>query len=284
MSEPTPTSANAAQIDNWNAKAGLTWVRYQDQLDRQIAPLGLKAMEALAPASGEVVLDIGCGCGQTTLDLAERVTGAGAVTGVDISAPMLEVARARPVPAKACKPEFLQSDAQTADLGQGQFDAIFSRFGVMFFADPTAAFTNLRAALKPGGRLAFVCWRPFQDNPWMRDPLVAALPFLPPMPAADPNAPGPFAFADADRVRAILTDAGFEAVTVEPFDASIGGSSIAQTVELAFKVGPLATVLRDNPGLVPVVTEAVTKAVSQHDTPGGVMMPAAVWIVQARKA
>jgi SAM-dependent methyltransferase len=283
VSDATPTSVNAAEIGNWNAKTGLTWVQYQDQLDRLIAPLGDRAMAVLAPESGETILDIGCGCGQTTPDLAHRVTGTGAVTGVDVSGPMLEAARARPVDAGACRPEFLQYDAQTEDLGQGRFDAIYSRFGVMFFDDPTAAFANLARALKSKGRLAFVCWRLFQNNPWLRDPLVAASPFLPPRPMADPIAPGPFAFADADRVRKILADAGFEAVSVDPFDTSIGGLSVEETVDLASYVGPLAPILRDNPGLKPVVTEAVTQSTLRHATADGVMMPAAVWIVQARK-
>jgi ubiquinone/menaquinone biosynthesis C-methylase UbiE len=146
----------------------------KEQLERQIEPLGLEAIRALAPAPGERILDVGCGCGQTSLELASRVTAVGAVIGPDISVPMLEVARARPVSADAAVPDFRQVDAQTGDLGEGVFDAVFSRFGVMFFSDPVAAFTNLRKALKPGGRLAFVCWRPFQENLWMRAPMEAA--------------------------------------------------------------------------------------------------------------
>ena len=181
-------SPNTAQVDYWNAVAGETWVTYQAQLDRQIQPLGAEALRVLEPAPGERVIDIGCGCGQTTLALAERVGAAGAATGVDISRPMLEVARQRPVPAGAAAPRFVEADAQAADLGRGAHDAAFSRFGVMFFADPAAAFANIRAALKPGGRMVFVCWRPLAENLWMRLPLEAAQPLLPPMPPADPAA------------------------------------------------------------------------------------------------
>ena len=273
---------NDTQIDYWNAAAGATWVKYQAQLDRQIEPLGLEAMRVLRPATGEAVLDIGCGCGQTTVALADRVGPTGSVVGVDISRPMLEVARGRPVPQGAARPEFREADAQIADLGRGVFDAVYSRFGVMFFADPTAAFANIRSAMKPGGRLTFVCWREFAENHWMRVPMEAALPLLPPLPPPNPTAPGPFAFSDPKRVGAILRDAGFKTVTADPFDTSIGGSSVDETVEMAFRVGPLGAALRDNPALAPTIAEAVRRAILSHETPAGVFMPAAVWIVQGR--
>ena len=282
MTENPSSSDNAAQIDYWNATAGQTWARFQEQLDRQIEPLGLEAMRALDPAPGERILDVGCGCGQTSLELATRVTATGAVFGADISLPMLEVARARPVPNGAATPDFRQVDAQSGELGEGAFDAVFSRFGVMFFSDPVAAFSNLRKALKPDGRMAFVCWRPFQENLWMRAPMEAAQPFLPPSPPMDPTAPGPFAFADADRVRKVLADAGFSDVTLHAFNASIGGSSLDQTVDLAFRVGPLGAILREQPELAPTVAGAVRSALAPYETPSGVLMPAAVWIVQAR--
>ena len=282
MTENALPADNAGQIDYWNATAGQTWARFQEQLDRQIEPLGLEAMRALAPKSGERILDVGCGCGQTSLELATRVTASGAVTGADISVPMLEVARKRVVPPGAATPQFRQVDAQTGDLGEGVFNAVFSRFGVMFFANPVAAFTNLRKALKPDGRLAFVCWRPFQENIWMRAPMEAAQSFLPPAAPMDPLAPGPFAFADPDRPRGILADAGFTDITVHAFNASIGGSSVDQTVELAFRVGPLGAALRENPDRAIAVGDAVRHAVSEYETPGGVLMPAAVWIVQAQ--
>jgi len=281
MTENASSSDNAAQIDYWNATAGQTWARFQEQLDRQIEPLGLEAMRALAPAPGERILDVGCGCGQTSLELATRVTASGAVVGADISVPMLEVARSRVVPDGAATPDFHQVDAQSGDLGEGVFDAVFSRFGVMFFSDPVAAFTNLRKALKPDGRLGFVCWRPFQENLWMRLPMEAAQPFLPPSPPMDPTAPGPFAFADADRVRRILADAGFSDVTLHAFNTSIGGSSLDQTVDLAFRVGPLGAILREKPELAPTVAGAVRSALAPYETPSAVLMPAAVWIVQA---
>ena len=274
--------SNGAQIDYWNAQAGETWSRFNELLDRQIEPLGREAMRALGPLPGERIVDIGCGCGQTTMALAERVGAAGAVMGADISRPMLEVARARPVPAGARQPEFREADAQSDALGRTAFDAAFSRFGVMFFSDPVAAFANIRAALTPQGRLAFVCWRPYAENPWMRVPMEAAEPLLGPSPPVDPLAPGPFAFADADRVRSILGGAGFTGVSVDAFDAPIGGSSIDDTVSMTFRVGPLGRALAEHRDRVPAVAEVVKAAVTAYDTPAGVFMPSAVWIVQAR--
>jgi SAM-dependent methyltransferase len=282
MSQSLAMSPNDAQIDYWNTTAGETWARHQQQLDRQLEALGLEAMRVLAPAAGERILDIGCGCGETTLQLAARVGAAGAVVGVDISEPMLEVARRRPAPDAAARPEFRELDAQTDDLGAAAFDGVFSRFGVMFFADPTAAFANIRAALKPGGRLAFVCWRAFQDNPWMREPMAAAAPLLPPLPPVDPTAPGPFAFAEDGRVRAILGDAGFGGIAIDSFDVSIGGSSVEETVNLTLRVGPLGRVLREMPEMADAVVGAVRAAIQPYETANGVLMPAAVWIVSAK--
>lgn len=274
-------TANAAQVDYWNALAGQTWARFQAQLDRQIDPLGREAIRVLAPRAGERILDIGCGCGQTTMELAALAGAAGYVKGADISAPMLEIARARPVPPGAAAPVFEQADAQVARFGDGAFDAAFSRFGVMFFADPVAAFANIRKALRADGRLAFVCWRPFAENVWMRAPQQAAAPFMPENPPADPTAPGPFAFAEAQRLRGILENAGFSDIVIEKFDCLIGGGDLEQSLELSLRVGPLGGALRERPELVSKVSEAVKAALAGYMTPQGVMMPAAAWIVRA---
>lgn len=275
-------SPNAAQLEFWNAQAGETWARFQALLDRQLEPLGDEAMRVLRPQPDERVLDIGCGCGQTSVALAAKVGSGGAVVAADISRPMLEVARRRPLPDGAALPEFREADAQSDELGDGAFDAAFSRFGVMFFSDPVAAFANIRSALRPQGRLGFVCWRPFTENAWMKIPMDAAQPLLPPTPPADPTAPGPFAFADADRVRGILERAGFADVTIDGFDAAIGGSSVEDTVSMTFRVGPLSRALAENRDRIPDVAVAVRQAIQPFETPAGVFMPAAVWIVQAK--
>lgn len=271
--------ANKDQIDYWNAQAGETWATLQDKLDHQLAPLGHAAIEALSPRPGERLIDIGCGCGQTTLELASEVGANGSVLGVDISRPMLDVAAAR---AEGLgNVAFLEGDAQTHAFDPGAADGVYSRFGVMFFNDPTAAFANIRKALKPKGRLAFVCWRPMAVNEWMRLPLAAALAHAPPPPPPDPFAPGPFAFADAERVRTILAGAGFRDIDLTPYDTFIGGHPLEDAVSLALKVGPLGMLLRENPGQRDAVISAVREALAPHEGLDGVMLPAAVWIVTA---
>ncbi|HXV01479.1 MAG TPA: class I SAM-dependent methyltransferase [Caulobacteraceae bacterium] len=274
-------TANAAQADYWNATAGPVWVRLQEALDRQIVGIGLEVMRVLAPTRGEHILDIGCGCGQTSIQLAERVGPDGAVTGIDLSAPMLAVARDRPVPPGAGRVDFRQADAQSADLGS--YDAAYSRFGVMFFSDPPAAFRNIAKSLTSGGRLAFACWAPLADNPWMTAPLVAAAHLLPPLPPSDPAAPGPFAFADPQRVRRILDGAGLTDVDVVRFESRIGGGDLDTAVGVSLQIGPLGAALRENPGLADQVAGAVREALAPFATPEGVKMPSAVWIVSARK-
>jgi SAM-dependent methyltransferase len=282
MPEISKPATNAAQIEHWNAVAGKTWAQYQELLDRQIESLGLAAIDALKPTKGEHVIDIGCGCGQSTMALADRVGSTGSVVGVDVSAPMLEVARRRTRANPGLAVTFRQVDAQTHDLGQDEFEAAFSRFGVMFFSDPAAAFANIRKSLKPGGRLAFICWRSLAENPWMRAPLQAALPFIPPVAPPDPTAPGPFSFAAPDRVRGILANAGFRSVAIDPLDAPIGGADVDQTLTLSLQIGPLGAILREHPKLTAVVAGAVRNILSAHLTPNGVVMPAATWIVTAR--
>lgn len=278
-----PTSVNADQIAYWNALAGETWAALQDRLDAQIQPLGARAMAALEPQPGERVLDIGCGCGQTTLALADAVGPTGAVLGVDISRPMLAVARHRLAQAGAGVASLVEDDAQSHAFAPGSFDAAFSRFGVMFFSDPAAAFANILRAIRPGGRLTFVCWRGLADNAWMLLPMQAALPLVgAPPPPADPHAPGPFAFADPDRVRAILTTAGFTHVDLHPHDQKIGAGDVDQATAVALKVGPLGAVLREQPDKQAAVAGAIREALAKHMTPEGVRLDSATWIVTAK--
>jgi SAM-dependent methyltransferase len=275
---------NAEQITYWNQQAGPTWVAIQSVIDQQIRPLGLLAMERAGLTPGTAVLDVGCGCGDTTIELARRVAP-GDVLGLDISAPMLNRA-IQQAKAAGVAARFEIADAQTYTFDAGRFDVLFSRFGVMFFADPTAAFANLHRALKPGGRLAFVCWQSMMDNPWMTVPMAAALQHLPPPPIPAPGAPGPFAFADPDRVRGILSGAGYRDVALEPVQMTLavgGGRSLDETVDFLLRMGPTARALRENedPELIPAVTASVREALLPYQTDAGVQMESASWIVTA---
>jgi ubiquinone/menaquinone biosynthesis C-methylase UbiE len=277
----TDAAVNAAQEEYWNGRAGDTWVELNRLLDMELRPLGLEAQAALGPKPGERVLDIGCGGGETSLDLAQAVSPGGAVLGVDISRSLLEVAERRAAGLDV-DVRFEAADAQTSDFGDERFDAAFSRFGVMFFADPTAAFANILKALRPGGRIAFVCWRSPQENPLMTAPLKAAEHLMPPMSPSDPLAPGPFAFADPERLRRILGEAGFGQIAIRPFDARVGGWTPDEAMIVAQRVGPLGTVLRENPHLRPKVLDAVVQELQRHTRADGkVRMDAAVWIVTA---
>jgi len=283
-SDPGRGEASADQIDYWNAAAGATWAALNARLDRLIEPLGRAAMDALAPRLGERAIDIGCGCGQTTVDLAARVGETGRVLGVDVSTPMLTVARDRAGKAGLAQVNFLQADAQTHAFEPGGADAVFSRFGVMFFADPKAAFANLRAALAPGGRLAFLCWRAAAENPMMTLPFAAALPHLPQAPLPpNPLAPGPFAFAGGERLRGILEGAGFQDIDIAPHDQRICSGDLDESVDTALRVGPLGAILREHPDLADAVIDAVCAALAPFATDAGVRLDSATWIVTARK-
>ncbi len=270
--------SNAAQIEQWNGISGDSWVAMNERLDRQLAPLGDAALAALAPRLGEHVADIGCGAGQTTRQLAEAVGPTGRVVGLDVSAALLAHARARTTAANVV---YVEGDAQIHALPT--IDAVFSRFGVMFFADPVAAFANLHRALRPGGRLAFVCWRPITENPLFTVPVDAAVAagIMAPAPT-DPLAPGPFAFADAARVTDLLSRAGFAEIRVAPHDERIGGGDLEEALELGLRVGPLGRLLREHPEHAARAVDAVRAALVPYVTPTGVLMPSATWIVTAR--
>jgi SAM-dependent methyltransferase len=279
------TGPNAEQIKYWNEVSGPKWVALHDLVDAQIAPIGVRAMERAALRGGERVLDVGCGCGGTTIELARRVGPGGTVTGIDISSVMLERAGASAGAAGVANLRFENADAQTHGFARDSFDVLYSRFGVMFFTDPAAAFRNLHAALRRGGRLAFACWQSVQLNPWMFVPLMAAaqhitLPAPPP-----PDAPGPFAFADPERVRGILSDAGFGEIGFEAVNETLtvgGGGDLDQTVTFLLQMGPTGSAMREAAqDKLATVMEAVREALTPFVTAQGVRMASAAWIVTA---
>jgi ubiquinone/menaquinone biosynthesis C-methylase UbiE len=184
---------NADQIAYWNGPAGRSWTDRQQLQDSLLAPISEILLDRANVRSGERVVDVGCGCGATTIAFAQRVAPGGHVLGIDISAPML--ARARQMAPKGAPVDFVLADATIYPFEPGAFDVMASRFGVMFFAQPELSFANMRRALRPSGRLAFVCWREPRDNPWLMTPLQAVYQHAPRLPQLAPEDPGPFAFA-----------------------------------------------------------------------------------------
>jgi SAM-dependent methyltransferase len=256
------------------------WAEVREALELQLAPLGRRALAALAPRAGESVLDIGCGGGETVLELARAVAPEGTVLGIDLSAAVLAFAR-RAV--KDCeRVRLVEADAQVFPFEPALFDAAFSRFGVMFFADPITAFSNIHRSLKPGGRLAFVCWRALNENQLDLLPLQAASAYLPPQPVHDPDAPGPFAFAKPERVRGILASAGFTEIEITAHDEPVGSGDLETMLAVCSRVGALGKILRENPELRAAALPAVRSALAAYDGPDGVRLNAAVWIVTAR--
>ena len=284
----TQSQANQEQSQYWNEQAGPKWVRRQAQLDTQIEPLGLAAMQHADIKPGERVLDIGCGCGQTALELAERVGPNGSVLGADLSQPMLARAQERQREQKLNNLTFVQADAQTYAFAQEHFDLVFSRFGVMFFADPTAAFQNLQTALRPDGRMCFLCWQPLAQNDWVTVPLGAVAQHVSLPPPLVPGTPGPFSLGDPDHIREILGAAGFANVGIElhETDLNLGGAkTVDEAVTFLLEIGPMVAVLRDAEEAVrQQAIEEVRTALRPYASADGVQLHAATWIVTARPA
>jgi ubiquinone/menaquinone biosynthesis C-methylase UbiE len=270
-------TANEAQIEYWNGAVGERWARLQETIDASLSAITEALMPFANPRPRERVLDVGCGAGTTTYMLAKAVGPEGNVTGVDISEPMLEVARARGIGVN-----FRKADAST-HLFHPTHDLVFSRFGVMFFEDPVAAFANIRKALKPRGRLAFVCWRDVTKNLWASAPFAAVRDLLPPQEPADPLAPGPFAFADPERLGTILAKAGYQNIRIEQLDTvMVMGATPAEAAVQALNIGPLA---RAATGLDEAVRDKIRGVVESKmatfATERGIALPAACWLVGA---
>jgi ubiquinone/menaquinone biosynthesis C-methylase UbiE len=285
MNLPTGHERNADQIAYWNGLGGRHWTDRQPVQDVLLAPVSQILIEHCDTKAGERIVDVGCGCGSTSIALAELVVPDGFVLGVDISTPML--ARARELAPKDLPLEFVLADATVYPFDPGSFDLVTSRFGVMFFADPVVSFANLSQALKASGRLAFACWREPRLNPWMMVPLQAAYEHVPRLPQLGPEDPGPFAFASEERVNRILREAGFADIRMEPRDLTLDlaiGRGLDAAVQGALEIGPASRALAEHPEDVRAaamrsIREALMPFVRGESVPVG----GAIWVVTARR-
>ncbi len=277
--------ANQKMAEFWAAYAP-TWLELEDDLEAQLGGIGRLAMEPLVLGRGHHVIDVGCGSGTTTRELARRVAPDGTALGVDIAAEMLELARRKAADEGVDNVEFLRADAQVHDLGEHRFDSAYSRLGVMFFADPVAAFANIRRALKPGGQLVFLCFQPLAANEWTLVPAQVAMAVTgtPPAPP-DPDRPDPFSLSDPERVRQILNEAGYESIHIEPRADWIvtPEDRISETARTRARIGAVARVLvgADDATRARVI-EAIAEEMRSRVEDGEVRLSRGTLLVTAR--
>jgi SAM-dependent methyltransferase len=280
MMHTTPTAYND-QVALWNGPAGRAWVDEQESLDLMFAPFETMLADTVVP--GSRVLDIGCGTGATTIAAARRAGPEGRVIGIDISEPMLALARERAARAGVAA-QFLRADAQTAQLASASFDSLISRFGVMFFGEPVAAFANLHRATRAGGALNALAFRGAAENPFMTTAERAAAPFLPELPPRIPDAPGQFAFADRDRVLHILESAGWREIDIRHVDV-VCTLARTQLDRYIARLGPVGMALSQAPeGLRARIVDTVRAAFAPFVAGEEVRFDAACWRVSARAA
>ena len=270
--------SNAKQHAYWNGDIATNWLKRLDHIERGLKGINdaLMAFADLRP--GLAVLDIGCGAGTTTEEIAAKVAPGKAV-GLDISKPLIEAAKARSNGAI----EFIEADASDYPF-QPEFDLAFSRLGLMFFADPIASFANIRRALKPGGRLAFICWCPQSEVCYLWQPYLAARDLLPALDPTPDNEPGPFGLADAARTQVILTEAGWRDIRIErATPPSLLGTTPEEAAEQVMNMGPLARLLRQADDATKAKVRArITPTFAQFRTAEGIAPPAACWLVEAK--
>jgi SAM-dependent methyltransferase len=276
--------ANVEQAEAWNGDNGAHWAGRRDRYEAMLAPYAARLLTAAAIAPGETVLDVGCGCGQTTVLAAARANP-GQVKGVDLSAPMLAQARTRAAAEGVANAVFEQADVQAAALGQEVFDVAVSRFGVMFFDDPDAAFRAVRRALRPGGRLAFLCWQQEAGNDYSTVARDALAPFGPKPPPVEPGAPGPFSLADPDRIRRLLEGAGFTAVGTQAVTEALWVGADAEDALDFFLTKPSSRRgLKDaDAATAAAARAALHEALALHPAPDGVRLASAAWVVTATR-
>jgi SAM-dependent methyltransferase len=281
-------TTNDDMVQLWNGEGGAAWATRPERYDAMLSGFGERVLRAAALAPGERVVDVGCGGGQLTLQAAAAVGQDGSVLGLDVATQLLALTQRRAAEAGLAQVAVLEADAQSQAFPPGAFDVVLSRFGVMFFADPVAAFVNLLSATAPSGRLAFVCWQPAPMNEWVTVPLFAVGPHVgfPDPPA--PHAPGPFAFGDGDRLREILTTAGWSDVELEDVQTTVspGGARTVEEAVAYFAEDTFGRMLmgKAEPAQQAAALEALRAAYAAYAGPDGIRVKAAVWIVTARRS
>ena len=280
-------AANADQAEYWNSVQAEKWVTHQADFDQRLRLLGDSLISRAAIRRGERVIDVGCGTGATTLELADQVGPEGSVLAIDLSAPMLALARRRSADRGQDNVRFLSADAQSHRFEAAAYDLLISRFGLMFFSDSVAAFGNLRTALRPSGRLGFVCWAALERNPWLALPLAVGERWLGSAEPQPPHAPGPLAFSEAGYVEEILAAAGFVGVTIETVATRLPGAPTAETeAEFACMAGPLARLIRTrepDPATERSIVRDVAERFRPYQSEAGMRIPATLHYVQARQ-
>lgn len=282
----TPEEINADMLAFWNGKGGDTWVARQEYVDITLSQVTCALHAFAAPQIGERVVDIGCGCGAPTLEFARSVGPSGRVVGLDISGPMLAEAERRARAAGIVNVEWRQADPATAALNE--YDLLASSFGVMFFGDRLTAFTNMRRGAAPNARMALVCWRALDENPWMEVPMTAAARHLPPRPKPVPNAPGMFAFADTRHVTEVLTAAGWAPPRFEKLDMDLdiaAGRGLKEAVMQTTQIGVVNSWLRNQPvDVVSAVVASLRDALAPYSDGTSVRLPGAMWLISSTPA
>ena len=276
---------NLDQQKFWNEVKGEFWVNLKERIDSLLFPFGEAALEELAVKPGERVLEIGCGTGASSMRLSNLVGRGGEVLAVDLSKPMLEKAKNTGKSLGINNVSFLEVDAEVFSLPQSQYDAVFSRFGVMFFEDPIKAFRNFNVALKPGGRLSYVCWAAREDNPWIRVPTAAAREFLDIPPAPPQDSPGQFAMEREERIKQVLDESGWLNMHVKKFELEhLMGTNAHDAATFICQMGPMSepfslasSRIRED------CIAAVEGALESFEVEDGVRMKFSTWLVTAYK-
>ncbi len=282
MAESAP---DALKGEDWAGEMGERWLASLDRFEGMIAPIGAALLARADYRAGERVLDLGCGGGATTLAIAEAVAPEGAAVGLDIAPMLVEAATRRAADAHSTA-RFVCADAATATLDEPPFDRLFSRFGSMFFAEPVAAFANIRAMLKPGARIDLAVWAHPRDNAWMMEVMGVVRAHVE-VPPAIPRAPGPFAFEDLDYLAEVLSGAGFGGMTVEAYEGQqpVGGPGVSASEATDFVLASMAAgrILAEQGESVLAAARADLEAMfAHHHRAGeGVMLACKAWLVSA---